>query len=100
METIISLEQNSSVEGLSENILKIMKNMNSKIKVLVGVSKNVKDKVESILNIVESKISSNKKYQVENQKEPVSELQKLAQELRMFSMDLGNEKALLDKVTV
>lgn len=100
METIISLEQNSSVEWLSENILKIMKNMNSKIKVLVWVSKNVKDKVESILNIVESKISSNKKYQVENQKEPVSELQKLAQELRMFSMDLWNEKALLDKVTV
>ncbi|MDD2515855.1 MAG: hypothetical protein PHF26_01425 [Candidatus Gracilibacteria bacterium] len=100
METIISLEQNSSVEGLSENILKIMKNMNSKIKVLVGVSKTVKDTVESILNIVESQISSNKKYQVENQKEPVSELQKLAQELRMFSMDLGNEKALLDKVTV
>ncbi|MDD3120668.1 MAG: hypothetical protein PHF46_04635 [Candidatus Gracilibacteria bacterium] len=94
MEAIISLEQNSSVEGLSENILKIMKNMNSKIKVLFGISKNVKDQVLNILSIAKNNIE----HQV--QEKPISELQKLAQELRMFSMDLGKEKALLDKVTV
>lgn len=94
MEAIISLEQNSSVEWLSENILKIMKNMNSKIKVLFWISKNVKDQVLNILSIAKNNIE----HQV--QEKPISELQKLAQELRMFSMDLWKEKALLDKVTV